>query len=75
MFNSYHITNENNKDHNKKWVYIPDHADRMLIIESSGSQKTNALMNLIKENDSENFIDKIYLYAKDLNELNYQFFN
>ena len=47
----------------------------MLIIESSGSQKTNALMNLIKENDSENFIDKIYLYAKDLNELNYQFFN
>ena len=40
----------------------------MLIIGGSGSGKTNVLLNLIKEQDSGNLIDKIYLYAKDLNE-------
>ena len=44
----------------------------MLIIRGSGSGKTNALLNLIKELDSDNLIDKIYLNAKDLNELKYQ---
>ena len=45
----------------------------MLIIGGSGSGKTNALLNLIKEQDSDSLIDKIYLYAKDLNEPKYQF--
>ena len=45
----------------------------MLIIEGSGSGKTNALLNLIKEKDSDNLIDKIYLYAKDVSEPKYQF--
>ena len=45
----------------------------MLIIGGSGSGKTNALLNLIKEQDSEELIDKIYLYGKDLNEPKYQF--
>ena len=45
----------------------------MLIIGGSGSGKTYALLNLIKEQDSDNLIDKIYLYAKDLNEPKYQF--
>ena len=40
----------------------------MLIMGGSGSGKTNALLNLIKEQDSDNHIDKIYLYAQDLNE-------
>ena len=40
----------------------------MLIIGGSGSGKTNKLLNLIKEQDSDNLIDKIYLYTKDLNE-------
>ena len=31
------------------------------------------MLNLIKEQDSDNPIDKIYLYAKDLNEPKYQF--
>ena len=62
-----------NKDHNKKWPYIPDHPNRMLIIGSSGSGKTNALFNLIKEQDSDNFIHKINFYAKDLSEREYQF--
>ena len=45
----------------------------MLIIGCSGSGKTNALLNLIKEQDSDSLINKIYLYAKNLNELKYQF--
>ena len=72
MFNLDAITNENNKDHNKKWPCIPDYPYRILIIGSSGSGKTNALLNLIKQ-DNDNLIDKIYLYAKDLSEPRYQF--
>ena len=57
-----------------KWPYVPDNPYGMLIIGFSGSEKTNALLNLIKKQDSDNFIDKICLYAKDVNELKYQFF-
>ena len=45
----------------------------MLMIGGSGLGKTNVLFNLIKEQDSDSLIDKIYLYAKDLNESKYQF--
>ena len=69
MFNLDDITNENNKEHNKKWSFIPDHPYRILIIGGSGSGKTNALINLINE---QNDIDKIYLYARDLNEPKYK---
>ena len=44
----------------------------MLIIGPSGSGKTNALLNLIQQ-DNNNLFDKIYLYAKDLEEPKYQF--
>ena len=70
MINLESITNENNKEHKKKWPFIPDHLYRILIISGSGSEKTNALLNLIKEQD---YIDKIYLYAKDLSEPKYEF--
>ena len=73
MFNLDDITNENNKDHNKKWPYIPDHPYRILMIGGSGSGKANSLLNLIKQQDGDNLIDKIYSYAKDLNEPKYQF--
>ena len=63
MINLDNIINENNKNHNKKWPYIPDHPYRILIIGGSGSGKTNALLNLINE---QRDIDNIYLYAKDL---------
>ena len=39
----------------------------------SGLGKTNELLNLIKKQDSDNLIDKIYLYSKDFNEPKYQF--
>ena len=40
-----------------------------MIIGGSGSGKTNTLINLINE---QNDIDKIYLYARDLNEPKYK---
>ena len=67
MFNSVAITNKNNKNDDKKCPY------RMLIIGPSRSGKTNALLNLIQKPDNDSLIDKIYLYAKDLSELKYQF--
>ena len=57
------------KRHNEKWPYIPDHLYRILTIGGSGSGKTNTLLNLINE---QNDIDKIYLYARDLNERKYK---
>ena len=53
----------------KKWAYIPDHPYRILIIGGFGSEKANTLLNLISE---PNDIDKIYLYARDLNEPKYK---
>ena len=73
MINLESITNEKNKEHNEKWPYIPDHPYRIIIIDGSGSGKTNALLNLIKEQYYHDVIDKIYLYARDLNEPKYQF--
>ena len=70
MFNVDDIINENNKEHNEKWPFVPDHQYRILIIAGSGSGKTNALLNLIKEQGD---IDKMYLYVKDLSELKYEF--
>ena len=61
MFNLDDITNENKKEHNNKWLYIPDHPYRIFITGGSGSGKANALLNLIKGQDDT---DKIYLYAK-----------
>ena len=65
MFNFDAVTNENNEDDNKKWPY------RILIIGATGSGKTNALLNLIQQ-DNDNLIGKIYLYAKHLSEPKYQ---
>ena len=70
MINLDSITNENNKELNEKWTYIPDYPYRILIFRGSGPGKTNALLNLINE---EGDIDKIYLYAKDLCEPNYEY--
>ena len=66
MFNLDVVTNENDKDDNKK---LPN---RVLIIGPSGSGKTNALLNLIRQNNVI-LIDNTYLHAKDLSEPKCQF--
>ena len=71
MFNLDNIANENNKEHNEKWTYIPDDHYRILITGGSESAKTNTLLNLRSQQDD---IDKIYLYVKDLSEPKYDDF-
>ena len=70
MINFDDYTNENKAKHNLKWSYILDHPYRILIIGSSGSGKTNALLNLINNQPD---IDKIYLDVKDPYEAKYQY--
>ena len=70
MINFDEYTNENKKEHNLNWPYIPDHPYRILIIGGSGTGKTNALLNLI---NNQQDIDKIYLYVKDPYEDKYQY--
>ena len=55
---------------NKKIKEDNDWPFRMLIIIPSGSGKTNTLLHLINDLHP---IDKIYLYAKDIDEKKYQF--
>ena len=70
MINFDDYANENKTEHNKKWLYIPAHPYRILIIRGSGSGNKNALLNLINNQPD---INKIYLYAKDPQEAKYQF--
>ena len=59
MINFDDYTNENIVENNSKWPYIPDHPYRILIIDGSGSGKTNELLNLIKI--SQTLIKYIYM--------------
>ena len=70
MINFDEYTNENEKEHNINWPYIPDHPCRILIIGGSGTGTSNALLDLI---NNQQDIDKIYLYAKDPYEDRYQY--
>ena len=55
MINIDFYVNENETDYSKNWPHTPDHPYRILVIGGSGSGKTNALINLINE---QNDIDK-----------------
>ena len=69
MINFDDYVNENKTEHNKNWPFIPDHPYRILI-SSSGSGKTNAL--LIIEFNRKSTRHKI-LYSKDQYEAKYQY--
>ena len=70
MININNYVNENKIEHSEKSAYLYDHPYRIIIIGGSGSGKTNALINLINE---QNDIDKIFLYARDLSEPKYKY--
>ena len=70
MINFDNVTKENIKENNPNCPQITDHPNRILIIGSSGSEKTNSLFNLMSQ---QPVIDKIYLYAKDPYVAKYQF--
>ena len=57
-------TTESSSSERNNWPF------RMLIIGPSGSGKTNTLLHLI---NNLHPIDKIYLYAKDINEPKYEY--
>ena len=70
MINFDNYTNEKKTEHTSKWLHIPDHPYRILILGGSGSRKTKTLLNLIIDQPD---IDKIYLYGKDPFEAKYQY--
>ena len=64
------FTKENKQKPYANWSQIPDHPYRILIIGGSGSGKSNSLFNLIIHEPN---IDKIFLFAKYLYEVKYQY--
>ena len=64
MLNLDNIVSNRNENKNNNWPF------RMLIIGPSGSGKTNTLLHLIINLYP---IDKIYLYAKDIQEPKYEY--
>ena len=65
MTNFDDCTNENKTKNNPKEPYVPDHSCRILIIEGSGSGKTNALVNSIKINQILiEYMDQIIIYIR-----------
>ena len=64
MLNLDNIVSNENENKNNDWPF------RMLIIGPSGSGKTNTLLHLI---NNLHLIDKIYLYAKDIQETKYEY--
>ena len=69
MLNLDNIKNENNKERNKNGLIFLIIRTEIFIIGSSGSGKTNALLNLVSPQGD---IDKMYVYAKDLSEPEYE---
>ena len=62
MINFACVAKETTKKKNcPNWQQTPDHSRKLILIGSSGTEKTNALLNLINQ---ELYTDQIYLYAK-----------
>ena len=64
MFNFDDYANENKTEHNSRWLYIPDHPHRILIIRGSGSgTKCPIKFNLIN-NQSDIDICTLKIHMK-----------
>ena len=70
MINFADVIKEQTKEHNANWPESPDHPYRILIIEGSGSAKTNSLFNVLNRQSD---IDEVYLHTKDAYNAKYQF--
>ena len=73
MLNLDNIVSNKNENKDTTWSSSSERNNwpfRMLIIEPSGSGKTNTLLHLI---NNLHPIDKMYLYAKDINEPKYEY--
>ena len=68
MINFDEYTNENKKEHHLNRPYIPDHPYRILTIGGSGTGKTNALLNLI--NNQQNICIKYICMQKTPMKIN-----
>ena len=68
---NYDNTNKNRSNFKQLYSYMPDSCFRMLICGNSGSGKTNVLIHMLK--DPLIYYDKIYLYAKNLEQDKYQY--
>ena len=56
MFNFISIAKEYIKKHNPNWPEIPDYTYKILIAGGRGSEKTNALLNLISHQSNKSSI-------------------
>ena len=68
---NYDVKGDEDSNFTQLYPYMPDRCFRMLICAPSGSGKTNLLLHMI--NKPLLFFDKIYLYAKNLQQNKYQY--
>ena len=67
---NYDVDDDMVTNYRQKYPFMPDQNFRMLICGPSGSGKTNLLLEMIFR---LLYFDKIYLYAKNLDQSKYQF--
>jgi len=67
---NYDVKGDEDSNFTQLYPYMPDRCFRMLICAPAGSGKTNLLLHMIEE--PLLFYDKIYLYAKNLQQNKYQ---
>ena len=68
---NYDVKGDKDSNFTQLYAFMPDRCFRMLICAPSGSGKTNLLLHMI--NKPLLFFDKIYLYAKNLQQNKYQY--
>lgn len=66
---NYDAENNNAEDYKQLYPFMPNQCFRMLICGPSGSGKTNTLLHMILK---LLYFDKVYLYAKNLEQSKYR---